>query len=170
MPILAVPYLMPYAQLAGWAIGGLGLYEISKRVQAHMESNPEESFRILKMIMPREGIAAMFEELFNKKSDEVEVEEEVEIKPKRKKSKKEIVLEGLRRARRGKGNYSDPDATGPAVSGRGNIIRGLEEEGKVPGKPDPDYDPDEKYKGYKRFISGRTRRRDRADGGIMDVL
>ena len=170
MPVLAVPYLLPFAELAGIAIAGLSLMEISNRVQAHMDENPEDTFRILKLIMPREGIAAMFEELFNKKSDEGEVEEEVEIKPKRKKSKKEIVLEGLRRARRGKGNYSDPDATGPAVSGRGNIIRGLEEEGKVPGKPDPDYDPDEKYKGYKRFISGRTRRRDRADGGIMDVL
>ena len=168
MPILAVPYLLPYAKFAGLAIGALSLMEISQQVQAHMEANPEESLRILKLIMPREGIAAMFEELFNKKSDEVEVEEEVEIKPKRKKSKKEIVLEGLRRARRGKGNYSDPDATGPAVSGRGNIIRGLEEEGKVPGKPDPDYDPDEKYKGYQRFIY--KGRKDRANGGIMDVV
>jgi hypothetical protein len=168
MPILAVPYLMPYATYAGIAIGGLGLFEISKRVQAHMEANPEESLRILKLIMPQEGIAAMFEELFKKKADEVEVEEEVEIKPKRKKSKKEIVLEGLRRARRGKGNYSDPDATGPAVSERGNIIRGLEEHGKIPGKPDPDYDPDKKYKGYQRFIY--KGRKDRAKGGIMDVV
>ena len=173
MPVLAVPYLLPFAELAGIAIAGLSLMEISNRVQAHMDENPEDTFRILKLIMPREGIAAMFEELFKKKADEVEGEEIIDIdeeKPKRKKSKKEIVLEGLRRARRGKGNYSDPDATGPAVSGRGNIIRGLEEEGKVPGKPDPDYDPDEKYKGYKRFISGRTRRRDRAKGGIMDVV
>ena len=168
MPVLAVPYLLPFAELAGIAIAGLSLMEISNRVQAHMEENPQETLRILKLIMPREGIGAMFEELFKKKADEVEVEEEVEIKPKRKKSKKEIVLEGLRRARRGKGNYSDPDATGPAVSGRGNIIRGLEEEGKVPGKPDPDYDPDKKYKGYQRFIY--KGRKDRANGGIMDVL
>ena len=173
MPILAVPYLMPFAELAGIAIAGLSLMEISNRVQAHMDENPEDTFRILKLIMPREGIAAMFEELFNKKSDEVEGEEIIDIdeeKPKRKKSKKEIVLEGLRRGRAGKGNYSDPDATGPAVSEQGNIIRGLEEHGHVPGKPDPDYDPDKKFKGYKRFIRGRTRRRDRADGGIMDVL
>ena len=168
MPILAVPYLLPFAELAGIAIAGLSLMEISNRVQAHMDENPEDTFRILKLIMPQEGIAAMFEELFKKKADEVEVEEEVEIKPKRKKSKKEIVLEGLRRARRGKGNYSDPDATGPAVSGRGNIIRGLEQHGKVPGKPDPDYDPDEKYKGYQRFIY--KGRKDRAKGGIMDVV
>jgi hypothetical protein len=168
MPVLAVPYLLPFAELAGIAIAGLSLMEISNRVQVHMEENPEETFRILKLIMPQEGIAAMFEELFKKKADEVEVEEEVEIKPKRKKSKKEIVLEGLERARRGKGNYSDPDATGPAVSGRGNIIRGLEEHGKVPGKPDPDYDPDKKYKGYQKFIY--KGRKDRAAGGIMDVV
>ena len=98
MPILAVPYLMPYAQIAGIAIGGLGLMEISKRVQSHMEENPEESLRILKMIMPREGIAAMFEQLFNKEADDVEGEVEVEVEEKAtlKKSKKEIVLEALR--------------------------------------------------------------------------
>jgi hypothetical protein len=170
MPVLAVPYLLPFAELAGIAIAGLSLMEISNRVQAHMEANPEETFRILKLIMPREGIAAMFEQLFKKKAGDDEVTEEIEVeeKPKRKKSKKEIVLEGLRRARAGKGNYSDPDATGPAVSARGNIIRGLEEHGKVPGKPDPDYDPDKKYKGYKKFIY--KGRRDRAKGGIMDVV
>ena len=169
MPLaLAVPYLMPYATYAGIAIGGLGLFEISKRVQAHMEANPEESLRILKLIMPREGIAAMFEELFNKKSDEVEGEEIIDIdkeKPKRKKSKKEIVLEALRKK---KGSYASPEAEGSWSSPRGRIIRALKEEGKISDKPDPDYDPKKKYQGYKRFIRGRTGRK--ADGGIMDVL
>ena len=165
MPILAVPYLLPFAELAGIAIAGLSLMEISNRVQAHMEANPEDTFRILKLIMPREGIAAMFEQLFNKKSDEVEVEEEVEIKPKRKKSKKEIVLEALRKK---KGSYASPEAEGSWASPRGRIIRALKEEGKISDKPDPNYDPDKKYKGYKRFIRGRTGRK--ADGGIMDVL
>ena len=165
MAILAVPYLLPFAELAGIAIAGLSLMEISNRVQAHMEANPEDTFRILKLIMPREGIAAMFEQLFNKKSDEVEVEEEVEIKPKRKKSKKEIVLEALRKK---KGSYASPEAEGSWASPRGRIIRALKEEGKISDKPDPNYDPDKKYKGYKRFIRGRTGRK--ADGGIMDVL
>ena len=179
MPILAVPYLMPYAQLAGWAIGGLGLMEISKRVQAHMESNPEESFRILKLIMPREGIAAMFEELFNERGDDDELDEkeavkgreeevdfdEEEVKPKRKKSMKEIVLDAKNQPT---GSYADRRATGSWASPRGRIIRALKEEGKITDKPDPNYDPDKKYKGYKRFIRGRTGRK--ADGGIMDVL
>ena len=167
MPILAVPYLMPYAQIARIAIGGLGLFEISKQVQKFMDINPEETFQILRMIMPQEGIAAMFEQLFNKEAGDDEVTEEIEVeeKPKRKKSKKEIVLEALRKK---KGSYASPDAEGSWASPRGRIIRALKEEGKITDKPDPDYDPKKKYQGYKRFIRGRTGRK--ADGGIMDVL
>ena len=167
MPILAVPYLLPFAELAGIAIAGLSLMEISNRVQAHMDENPEDTFRILKLIMPREGIASMFEQLFNKEADDVEgeVEVEVEEKPTRKKSKKEIVLEALRKK---KGSYASPEAEGSWASPRGRIIRALKEEGKISDKPDPNYDPKKKYQGYKRFIRGRTGRK--ADGGIMDVL
>ena len=170
MPVLAVPYLLPFAELAGIAIAGLSLMEISNRVQAHMDENPEDTFRILKLIMPREGIAAMFEQLFNKEAGDDEVTEEIEVeeKPKSKKSKKEIVLEEVRRYRRGEGNYSDPDATGPAISGRGNVRRGLEDAGKIPKDIHSTYDKSKKYQGYKRFIRGRTGRK--ADGGIMDVL
>ena len=167
MPVLAVPYLLPFAELAGIAIAGLSLMEISNRVQAHMEANPEDTFRILKLIMPREGIAAMFEQLFNKEAGDDEVTEEIEVeeKPKSKKSKKEIVLEELAKE---KGSYASPEAEGSWASPRGRIIRALKEEGKISDKPDPHYDPDKKYKGYKRFIRGRTGRK--ADGGIMDVL
>ena len=167
MPVLAVPYLLPFAELAGIAIAGLSLMEISNRVQAHMEANPEDTFRILKLIMPREGIAAMFEQLFNKEAGDDEVTEEIEVeeKPKSKKSKKEIVLEALRKK---KGSYASPEAEGSWASPRGRIIRALKEEGKITDKPDKDYDPSKKYQGYKRFIRGRTGRK--ADGGIMDVL
>ena len=127
--------------------------------------------------MPREGIAAMFEELFNERGDDDELdekeavkerEEEVDFdedKPKSKKSKKEIILEELKKK---KGSYASPEAEGSWASPRGRIIRALKEEGKITDKPDKDYDPDKKYKGYKRFIRGRTGRK--ADGGIMDVL
>ena len=170
MPILAVPYLLPFAEAAGIAIAGLGLMELSKQVQKFMDVNPEETFQILKMIMPQEGIAAMFEQLFNKEADDVEGEGEVEVeeKPKSKKSKKEIVLEEVRRYRRGEGNYASPDAEGPAISGRGNVRRGLEDAGKIPKDIHSTYDKSKKYQGYKRFIRGRTGRK--ADGGIMDVV
>ena len=162
--VLAVPYLMPYAQLAGWAIGGLGLYEISKRVQIHMEENPEESFKILKMIMPQEGIAAMFEQLFNKEADDVEEDEtKLSGKEKGKRMKEE--------AQKTKGSYQEKEgkATGSYGSKRGRMIRRAEELGLAdPDLKDKPYDKSKKYQGYKRFIRGRTGRK--ADGGIMDVL
>ena len=167
MPILAVPYLLPFAEAAGIAIAGLGLMELSKQVQKFMDVNPEETFQILKMIMPQEGIAAMFEQLFNKEADDVEGEgEEEEIidvdEVKDTRSKKEIVLDAVRRARRGKGNYSSEDAEGPAVSGRGNVIRGLEDAGKV--------DKGLKDKPYKKSKFNYKKYFRKADGGIMDVL
>ena len=166
MPILAVPYLLPFAEAAGIVIAGLGLMEISKQVQKFMDINPEETFQILRMIMPQEGIAAMFEQLFNKEADD-EVTEEVEEKPKSKKSKKEIVLEEVRRARgpNPQGNWASKEATGPAVSGRGNVRRGLEEAGKIPKDIHKTYDPNKPKFNWKKFTRGR-----KADGGIMDVL
>jgi hypothetical protein len=166
MPILAVPYLLPFAEAAGIVIAGLGLMEISKQVQKFMDINPEETFQILRMIMPQEGIAAMFEQLFNKEADD-EVTEEVEEKPKSKKSKKEIVLEEVRRARgpNPQGNWASKEATGPAVSGRGNVRRGLEDAGKIPRDIHKTYDPNKPKFNWKKFTRGR-----KADGGIMDVL
>ena len=165
MPVLAIPYLVPFAEAAGIAIGvvasAAGLMELSNRVQAYMESNPEETLKILTLLAPAQGIMA----LFNKEAGDDEVTEEIEIKPTRKKSKKEIVLDAKRKE---KGSYASPDAEGSWASPRGRIIRALKEEGKISDKPDPNYDPKKKYQGYKRFIRGRTGRK--ADGGIMDVL
>ena len=169
MPVLAIPYLVPFAEAAGIAIGvvasAAGLMELSNRVQAYMESNPEETLKILALLAPAQGIMA----LFNKEAGDDEVTEEIEvkeeIKPKRKKSMKEIVLDAKNKP---KGSYASPEAEGSWASPRGRIIRALKEEGKITDKPDPDYDPKKKYQGYKRFIRGRTGRK--ADGGIMDVL
>ena len=169
MPVLAIPYLVPFAEAAGIAIGvvasAAGLMELSNRVQAYMESNPEETLKILTLLAPAQGIMA----LFNKEAGDDEVTEEIEvkeeIKPKSKKSKKEIILEELAKE---KGSYASPEAEGSWASPRGRIIRALKEEGKITDKPDPNYDPSKKYQGYKRFIRGRTGRK--ADGGIMDVL
>ena len=169
MPVLAIPYLVPFAEAAGIAIGvvasAAGLMELSNRVEAYMEANPEETLKILTLLAPAQGIMA----LFNKEAGDDEVTEEIEvkeeIKPKRKKSMKEIVLDAKNKP---KGSYASPEAEGSWASPRGRIIRALKEEGKITDKPDPDYDPKKKYQGYKRFIRGRTGRK--ADGGIMDVL
>ena len=169
MPVLAIPYLVPFAEAAGIAIGvvasAAGLMELSNRVQAYMEANPEETLKILTLLAPAQGIMA----LFNKEAGDDEVTEEIEvkeeIKPKSKKSKKEIVLEEVRRYRRGEGNYSDPEAEGPAISGRGNVRRGLEDAGKIPKDIHSTYDPKKPKFNWRKFTRGR-----KADGGIMDVL
>ena len=168
---LAVPYLLPFAEAAGIAIAGLGLMEISQRVQDHMEANPEDSLKILTMIMPAEGLMA----LFNKEADDVEGEgeaegegEEEEIidvdEVKDTRSQKEIVLEELARSRgkEPRGNWSSKKAVGPAVSTRGNIIRGLEDAGKV--------DKGLKDKPYKKSKFNYKKYFRKADGGIMDVV
>ena len=164
MPVLAVPYLLPFAEAAGIAIAGLGLMEISKQVQKFMDINPEETFQILKMIMPEQGIASMFEELFNKEADDVE-EDETKLSGKEK--EKEMSAE----AQETKGSYQEKEgkATGSFGSKRGRMIRRAEELGLAdPDLKDKPYDKSKKYQGYKRFIRGRTGRK--ADGGIMDVL
>ena len=162
MPVLAVPYLVPFANAAGIVIGSVatavGLSALSDKVQDYMEENPENSMKILAMIMPEQGIAA----LFNKEAgDEVEgegeeVEEEVEVKDTR--TKKEIVLDAVRKAKRGKGNYASPDAEGNWVSGRGSVIRGLEDAGKV--------DKGLSKKPYKKSkFNWKRFTRNKADGG-----
>ena len=164
---LAIPYLLPFAELAGIAIAGLSLMEISKQVQTHMDENPEDTFRILKLIMPREGIAAMFEQLFNKEAGDdeeiIDLDDETNLSGKEK--EKEMSAE----AQKKKGSYQDPEATGSYGSKRGRMIRRAEELGLAdPDLKDKPYDKSKKYQGYKRFIRGRTHRK--ADGGIMDVL
>ena len=169
MPVLAVPYLVPFANAAGIVIGSVatavGLSALSDKVQDYMEENPENSMKILAMIMPEQGIAA----LFNKEAGDEgegegegeEVEEEVEVKDTR--TKKEIVLDAVRKARRGKGNYSSPDAEGPAVSGRGSVRRGLEDAGKIPKDIHSTYNPKKPKFNWKRFT------RKKADGGRIGL-
>ena len=145
MPLLAIPYVVPFANAAGIVIGSVatavGLSALSDKVQDYMQEFPEESMKILAMIMPEQGIAALFnkeagddDELDEKEAvkgreEEVDFDEEVEVKDTR--TKKEIVLDAVRKAKRGKGNYASPDAEGNWVSGRGSVIRGLEDAGKV---------------------------------------
>ena len=156
---LAPALLVPFAEAIGIVTAGLSLAALSDLVSDYMEDNPEKSEMILGMLNPAEGIlSGGFNALFNKKGggEEVEVSEEIKIKPKSKRSKKEIVLEALRKK---KGNYASPDAEGNYADKRGRVIRGLADEGKITDKPDPNYDPSKKYQGYKKFFN-------KADGGM----
>ena len=157
---LAPALLVPFAEAIGIVTAGLSLAALSDLVSDYMEDNPEKSEMILGMLNPAEGLfGGGLEALFNKKSKGGEEEislEEIKTKPKSKRSKKEIVLEALRKE---KGNYASPDAEGNYADKRGRVIRGLADEGKITDKPDPNYDPSKKYQGYKKFFN-------KAEGGM----
>ena len=145
---LAPALLIPFAEAVGLSIAGLGAIEIGKKVQDFIEDNPEISMDILtslkqsfSMTVPGGvGLNTLF-------------------KDKDAPSTKDIVLGELEKE---KGNYSDPDAEGAYSSKRGRIIKALEKAGKIKKGPDKDYDPDKKYKDYKKFY-------EKADGGAIGI-
>ena len=150
MPI-AAPLLIPFAEAIGIAIAGRGLMEISEQVQKFMQNNPDVSQKILSMITPQmEGLSG----LLSKKKEPTEEIQDTEVdEPKRRltsEEKSERIKEAVRRGREGRGNYSDPDAEGPASSIRGNVIRVVEDLGlaskkrNAPKDPDPDSESGEK--------------------------
>ena len=142
MPI-AAPLLLPFAEAVGIAIAGRGLMEISEQVQKFMQNNPDISEKILSMITPQtEGLSG----LLSKKKEPTEEVQETEVdKPKRRltsEEKSQRIKEAVRRGKEGRGNYSDPDAEGPAVSIRGNVIREVEDMGMASKKRTPRKEPE----------------------------
>jgi hypothetical protein len=136
---LAAPLILPFAELAGITIAGLGMAAASKKVSDFISDNPEISTQILTTLVPGGvGLNALF-------------------KDKDAPSTKDIVLGELGKE---KGNYSSPNAEGAYSSKRGRIIKALEEAGKIKKGPDKDYDSSKKYKGYKKFY-------EKADGGSI---
>ena len=150
MPI-AAPLLIPFAEAIGIAIAGRGLMEISEQVQKFMQNNPDVSQKILSMITPQmEGLSGL---LSKKKEPTEEIQDTEVAEPKRRltsEEKSQRIKEAVRRGREGRGNYSDPDAEGPASSIRGNVIREVEDMGlaskkrNAPKDPDPDSESGEK--------------------------
>jgi hypothetical protein len=142
MPI-AAPLLIPFAEAIGIAIAGRGLMEISEQVQKFMQNNPDVSQKILSMITPQmEGLSGL---LAKKKepTEEVQETEVTETKPRlTSEEKSQRIKEAVRRAKEGRGNYSDPDAEGPAVSIRGSVIREVEDMGLASKKRTPRKDPE----------------------------
>jgi hypothetical protein len=137
---LAAPLILPFAELAGITIAGLGMAAALKKVSDFISDNPEISTQILTTLVPGGvGLNALF-------------------KDKDAPSTKDIVLGELGKE---KGNYSSPDAEGAYSSKRGRIIKALEEAGKIKKGPNKDYDSSKKYKGYKKFY-------EKADGGRVN--
>jgi hypothetical protein len=158
--LAAIPILVSFAEAAGIVVAGVataaGIDTLSKKVEEYVEENPEQSQKILAMIMPAQGIANI---LKNESDDGEEVSETEEVAESESGSTKDMVLEEVNKKT---GNYSDPNATGNYASKRGRIIGRLKREGKIRQDNDPNYDPDKKYKGYTKFYKKKY-----ADGGIM---
>ena len=142
MPI-AAPLLIPFAEAIGIAIAGRGLMEISEQVQKFIQNNPDVSQKIMSMITPQtEGLSGL---LAKKKEPTEEIQDTEVAEPKRRltsEEKSQRIKEAVRRAKEGRGNYSDPDAEGPAVSIRGSVIREVEDMGLASKKRTPRKDPE----------------------------
>jgi hypothetical protein len=164
-PVLAAPLVIPFAEAIGVSIAALGMAKATDKVNEFIQENPEQSIKIFQMIMPSQGIANALKNKSSEGDEEVseDMDEEVEVE-KDTRSKKEIVLEEVARGRAGRGNFSSPDAVGPAVSITGNVKRGLRDAGKIRKGPDPNYDASKKFQGYKRFIRPK-----KADGGAIGI-
>jgi hypothetical protein len=156
MPI-AAPLLIPFAEAIGIAIAGRGLMEISEQVQKFMQNNPDVSQKILSMITPQmEGLSGL---LAKKKEPTEEVQDTEVDEPKRRltsEEKSQRIKEAVRRGREGRGNYSDPDAEGPAVSIRGNVIRVAEDIGLASKKRTPLKNPDPDPESGEKEITGSS--------------
>jgi hypothetical protein len=160
---MPIALMFPFAEAAGITLTGLGIAKATDIIMNYIQANPEKSKQILSTLMPTiGGIGSM---LMKEKSEGTSGEEQP-TKQKDTRSKKEIVLDAIRRGREGRGNYSSPDAVGPAVSIRGNVIRGLEDAGKVSKERKTQEEMKEENKtkkpfDYKKFY--------KAEGGLMNM-
>ena len=77
--IQAAPLVLSFARavpMLNKLVGAVGITELGNRVNNYIEKNPEESAKIVSMIMPAQGIANA---LKNKSSEDVEEVQESEI-------------------------------------------------------------------------------------------
>jgi hypothetical protein len=170
-PVLAAPLVIPFAEAIGVSIAALGMAKATDKVNEFIQENPEQSIKIFQMIMPSQGIANALKNKSSEGDEEVseDIDVEVEEKPKLTgKEKSERIKAAIRRARAGKGNYSSPDAEGPAVDIGGSVIREVEDMGLA----DKDLkDKPYKEKGYdfRDYIPRGAYKKKYADGGAIGI-
>ena len=159
---LALPFLIPFAEAAGITISAVataaGIDKLSNKVEEYIEDNPENAQKIFAMIMPEQGLANILKNESDGGDEDIEYddfgEEITKTKEEPKLTGKEKgmrIKEAIRRARAGRGNYSSPDAEGPAVDIRGSVIREVEDMGIADKDLKDNYDPNKKKFNYKRF-------------------
>jgi hypothetical protein len=167
-PVLAAPLVIPFAEAIGVSIAALGMAKATDKVNEFIQENPEDSIKIFQMIMPSQGIANALKNKSSEGDEEVseDIDVEVEEKPKKLTGREKgmRIKEAIRRARAGRGNYSSPDAEGPAVDIRGSVIREVEDMGIADKDLKDNYDPTKPKFDYKKFFKKRY-----ADGGAIGI-
>ena len=159
---LALPFLIPFAEIAGIAIGAVttavGFKALSDKVEDYIEDNPENAQKIFAIIEPEQGLASIFNTEADDGEEISETEEVVEVKPK-KLTGKEKGMRMREAALQKKGNYSSPDAEGNYESKRGRMIKAAEELGLA--SPDLKDNYKKSNFDYKKYFR-------KADGGMME--
>jgi hypothetical protein len=152
---LAAPLILPFAELAGITIAGLGMAAASKKVSDFISDNPEISTQILTTLVPG-GVG--LNALFKKKAKEDSDDESVEVAPEDK-TREERAKEMKKRFKEGKGDKREIGKKGfeeviKPVKDIEDLLEGEERyDGSLEDAPKPKFD-------YKKFIRNRN-----ADGG-----
>ena len=156
---LAAPLILPFAELAGITIAGLGMAAASKKVSDFISDNPETSAQILTMLVPGgQGLNALFKKKASVTLEDVENMTDEEAADLSKEDKAEIMKEVGKSKGGDKRQRMIEISEKLGLSGEGKekqtIIDEVEErydEGGVEDEPKPKFD-------YKKFFR-------KADGG-----
>ena len=194
MPI-ALSLMFPFAEAAGITLTGLGIAKATDVIMNYIQANPEKSKQILSTLSPligglgsiltnkeSKGVLSPEEEKIFKeaaKDSAARGPETIETTPEQQprltgKEKGQRIKDAIRRAQEGKGNYSSPDAVGPAVDIRGSVIREVEDMGmaskkRKPVNPNPEEDKTE-YGGPSLTEEFRQLGRDRGSNAEFKEL
>jgi hypothetical protein len=194
MPI-ALSLMFPFAEAAGITLTGLGIAKATDVIMNYIQANPEKSKQILSTLSPligglgsiltnkeSKGVLSPEEEKIFKeaaKDSAARGPETIETTPEQQprltgKEKGQRIKDAIRRAKEGKGNYSSPDAVGPAVDIRGSVIREVEDMGmaskkRKPVNPNPEEDKTE-YGGPSLTEEFRQLGRDRGSNAEFKEL
>jgi hypothetical protein len=139
---LAAPLILPFAELAGITIAGLGMAAASKKVSDFISDNPEISTQILTTLVPG-GVG--LNALFKKKAKEDSDDESVEVAPEDK-TREERAKEMKKRFKEGKGDKREIGKKGfeeviKPVKDIEDLLEGEERyDGSLEDAPKPKFD------------------------------
>jgi hypothetical protein len=157
---LAAPLILPFAELAGITIAGLGMAAASKKVSDFISDNPEISTQILTTLVPG-GVG--LNALFKKKAKEDSDDESVEVAPEDK-TREERAKEMKKRFKEGKGDKREIGKKGfeeviKPVKDIEDLLEGEERyDGSLEDAPKPKFD-------YTKFFKADGGRIGFANGG-----